>query len=93
MSKKELNEARKILKPVLRAEKKLRKASKALVVAKLALANALVEANVESNPTLAAWTEGVLNHDHEAVQKIYRALTTGKKPKQIPETAPKNPAR
>jgi hypothetical protein len=75
MTKAEIKEAREILKPVLKAEKKLKKASKALVVAKLALANALVEANVESNPTLAAWTEGVLNHDDAVVQSIFEALT------------------
>lgn len=58
LTRKELQEAREILKPVLRAEKKLQKAAKSLVVAKLALAHALLEANVESNPTLTSWTEG-----------------------------------
>lgn len=81
MSKKEFKEARTILKPVLRAEKKLRKAGKALVVAKLALANALVETNVDSNPTLAAWTDAVLNHDGASVQNVYDALKRKKKSK------------
>jgi len=78
MTKSELKEARKILKPVLKAERRLLKADKALVVARLALANALVEAKVDSNPILAAWTEGVLNHDQAAVQKISQTLAVKK---------------
>lgn len=74
LTRKELLEARDILKPVLKAEKKLRKASKALVVAKLALAHALVETDADSNPALAAWTEGVLNGDGAAVLAISDAL-------------------
>jgi hypothetical protein len=79
LKRKELQEAREILKPVLRAEKKLQKAAKSLVVAKLALAHALVETNVESNPTLSTWTEGVLSGDETTVRKIYETLTTKKK--------------
>lgn len=86
---KENQEAREILKPVLKAEKKLRKAGQALVVAKLALAHALVEANVDSNPTLSAWTEGVLSGDEAAVQKIFETLTARKKG---PVTEDKTPA-
>ena len=78
MTRKEMKEARDILKPVLRAEKKLLKATKALVVAKLALAHALVDSNVESNPTLAAWTDGVLNSDEISVKKVYASLRTKK---------------
>lgn len=79
LTRKELQEAREILKPVLRAEKKLQKAAKSLVVAKLALAHALLEANVESNPTLTSWTEGVLSGDETTVRKIYEALSNKKK--------------
>jgi hypothetical protein len=89
-TRKELKEAREILKPVLKAEKKLRKAAKALVVAKLALAHALVETNVESNPTLSAWTEGVLSGDDASVQEIYDALSTknARNPAAEVQTAP-----
>ncbi len=75
---KEIQEAREILKPVLKAEKRLQKAAKALVIAKLALAHALVEANVESNATLAAWTDGVLSGNESTVKTIFEALTNKK---------------
>lgn len=78
ITRKEMQEARDILKPVLKAEKKLRKAVKALIVAKLALAHALIETDVDSNPALASWTEGVLNGDEAAVQAVYSALTKKK---------------
>jgi ferric-dicitrate binding protein FerR (iron transport regulator) len=77
-SQKEIQEAREILKPVLKAEKRLQKAAKALVIAKLALAHALVEANVESNATLAAWTDGVLSGNDATVKTIFDELTNKK---------------
>lgn len=72
----ELKEARAILKPVLKAEKRLKKATDALVVAKLALAHSLVEADVSSNPTLSAWTEAVLSSDDTAAGKVSSQLLT-----------------
>lgn len=74
ITRKEMQEARDILQPVLRAEKKLRKAAKALIVAKLALAHALIETDVDGNPALVAWTEGVLNGDEASVQAVYAVL-------------------
>lgn len=74
ITRKEMQEARDILKPVLKAEKKLHKAATALIVAKLALAHALIETDVDSNPALATWTEGVLNGDETVVQAVYAAL-------------------
>lgn len=85
---KEKQEAREILKPVLKAERKLRKAAQALVVAKLALAHALVEAKVDRNPTLAAWTEGVLSGDEASVQKIFEMLTAKKNSPAATDKAP-----
>ena len=81
ITRKEKQQAREILKPVLKAEKRLEKAAKALVIAKLALAHALVEAHVDSNTTLAAWTEGVLSGNDAVVKAIFETLTAKKSAK------------